>query len=99
MNDLDGIRVDHARLEGGSQDLARAVRDIQSRLAQLDGDLAALRGAWVGSARTAYDTAKAGWDEQVAGMHDLLARTSGAVAQANEDYRAADLRGAALFGA
>ncbi|TIC82530.1 WXG100 family type VII secretion target [Nocardioides sp. GY 10127] len=98
MSDLDGISVDHARLDAGAQDLARAVRDIESRLAQLDADLGALRGAWVGRARLAYDTAKAGWDEQVAGMNDLLARTAGAVAVANEEYRAADLRGAALFG-
>ncbi|MBF4163545.1 WXG100 family type VII secretion target [Nocardioides acrostichi] len=98
FDDASGIRVNHAGLQAGAQDLTTAVRAIEGRLARLDGELAPLRAQWAGSAQEAYQRAKAQWDQAIAEMKGLLARTSAAVAQADQDYRAADARGAALFG-
>ncbi|GAA2022885.1 MULTISPECIES: WXG100 family type VII secretion target [Nocardioides] len=95
---LDGIKVNHAGLDTGAQDLATGVKNIENRLQQLEDELSELKGAWVGNARLAYDDAKRKWDQAILEMKDLLARTSNAVATANTEYREADKRGAGLFG-
>ncbi|ANH37956.1 hypothetical protein I601_1521 [Nocardioides dokdonensis FR1436] len=93
----DGIRVNHAGLDTGSNDLATGVKQIEDRMNRLEDDLKELKGAWVGSAKDSYTVAKAKWDQAILEMKDLLQKTSVAVAQANQDYRSADQRGAALF--
>ncbi|MEQ6903846.1 WXG100 family type VII secretion target [Nocardioides sp. YIM 152588] len=94
----DGLRVDHAALEGAADDLHAAVRAIDARLDRLDHDLAPLRADWSGAQQEAYRSAQATWDAAMAEMRDLLDLTQRAVRQANAEYRAADLRGAARFG-
>lgn len=96
---LDGISVNHGGMDIGAADLAQVVRAIEARMERLDSDLAELKGSgWSGSAQQAYTVAKHQWDQAILQMKDLLARTSVAVSTANHDYRAADQRGAALFG-
>jgi WXG100 family type VII secretion target len=87
---LDGLRVNHAGLDTVADDLGQAVTRIDERLDRLESELAPLRSDWTGSAQQAYTAAK---------MKDLLHETSTAVTQSNAEYRAADQRGAASFGA
>ena len=94
---FDGIHVNHAGVDTGASDLAQGVKAIEDRMNRLESDLSELKGAWVGSAKDSYTVAKAKWDQAITEMKDLLARTSMAVSQANQDYAAADKRGAALF--
>lgn len=95
----DGISVHHGGLDEGAAGLARGVRAIEDRLQRLDADLRELQGyGWSGQAQQAYLHAKAQWDRAVHDLKHLLARTSVAVATANQEYREADRRGAALFG-
>jgi WXG100 family type VII secretion target len=74
------------------------VREIDDRLNRLESELAPLRSDWVGNAQQAYATAKARWDAAILEMNHLLDHTSRAVQRSNEEYRAADGRGAASFG-
>lgn len=94
---LDGLRVNHGGLELASQDLHRAVRDIDERLNRLEGELEGLRSSWAGQAQEAYLRAKLTWDNAIAEMVQILQSTSQTVATSNDDYRAADRRGAAAF--
>lgn len=94
---FDGIHVDHAGLDAGAADLTRGVGSIEERLHRLESELVPLRGSWDGAAQQAYAEAKARWDTSIGEMKELLARTALTVARANEEYAAADLRGAALF--
>lgn len=94
---LDGLRVNHGGLEVASQDLHRAVRDIDDRLDRLEGELEGLRSSWTGQAQEAYQRAKLAWDGAIREMVELLGDTGRTVAASNEDYRAADRRGAAAF--
>ncbi|CAB4705167.1 MAG: WXG100 family type VII secretion target [Actinobacteria bacterium] len=93
----DGISVNHSGLDTGASDLAAGVKAIEDRMIRLEDDLKELKGAWVGSAKDSYTIAKAKWDGAITEMRDLLAKTSQAVTTANQDYRAADQRGANLF--
>jgi 6 kDa early secretory antigenic target len=95
---FEGLRVDHAGLDTAAADLFATVQEIDARLSRLDEELAPLRGDWVGNAQQAYAVAKSRWDAAIAEMKELLGQTSQAVHQSNEEYRAADRRGAASFG-
>ena len=96
---FDGISVNHGGLDIGAGDLANGVKAIENRMNRLEDDLKELKGSgWSGSAQQAYTQAKAQWDQAINEMKDLLAKTSVAVSTANQDYRSADQRGAALFG-
>jgi 6 kDa early secretory antigenic target len=92
-----GLRVNHAGLDTAAQDLSRAVQQIDDRLDRLESELAPLRSDWTGQAQQAYATAKAKWDGAMQEMKTLLADTSATVTQSNQEYMAADQRGAASF--
>ena len=92
-----GIHVDHAALEQGSVDLAAMAKRLDSRLTDLEAELAPLRHSWSGSAQQSYIEAQRAWDLAMADLVTLLADFSTAVGQANDAYRAADLRGARRF--
>ena len=94
---FDGLVVNHGGLDEMSQYLGRAVADIDERMNHLEKDLAPLRAEWSGQAQRAYQSAKSEWDTAIAQMKQLLAETSATVVQSNQDYRAADLRGARQF--
>ncbi|CAI9401208.1 WXG100 family type VII secretion target [Nocardioides sp. T2.26MG-1] len=96
---LDGLRVNHAGLDTVADDLGQAVTRIDERLNRLESELAPLRSDWTGSAQQAYTAAKTTWDRAMQEMKGLLHETSAAVVQSNAEYRAADQRGAASFGA
>lgn len=92
-----GLRVNHAGLDTAAQDLSRAVQQIDDRLNRLESELAPLRSDWTGQAQQAYTAAKAKWDAAMQEMKTLLADTSTTVTQSNQEYMAADQRGAASF--
>ncbi|MFW6773554.1 WXG100 family type VII secretion target [Nocardioides sp. CPCC 205120] len=92
-----GITVDHGALETASADLVGAARGIEARLDRLEGELAPLQSEWSGQAQEAYRVAKARWDAAMTEMIELLQQTSTSVSQSNQEYRAADLRGANRF--
>jgi early secretory antigenic target protein ESAT-6 len=94
---MDGLRVNHAGLDNAADDLGQAVKKIDDRLNRLESELAPLRSDWSGNAQQAYATAKATWDNAMNEMKTLLAETSTAVMQSNQEYKAADQRGAASF--
>lgn len=94
---MDGIRVNHAGLDAAANDLKQGVNDIDTRLNQLEQELAPLRNDWSGQAQASYTVAKAKWDTAINEMKELLAQTSQTVHQSNQDYQAADKRGAAAF--
>jgi WXG100 family type VII secretion target len=95
--DLDGLRVNHAGLDGAADDLLRIVNRIDTRMTELEQELAPLRSSWIGDAQEAYAVAKARWDGAITEMRDLLLSTSQQVSRSNTEYRAADARGARSF--
>ncbi len=94
---LDGIRVQHGALDQAAADMFQTVKDIDDRMNRLESELEPLRSQWAGSQQEAYRAAKAKWDWAIQEMRDLLDESHRTVYQSNEEYRAADQRGAARF--
>ncbi|WP_238998344.1 WXG100 family type VII secretion target [Nocardioides limicola] len=95
---FDGIKVDHGGLEGAAAQLMSTAQKIGGRLDQLDGELAPLKSDWDGNAKAQYQVAKTEWDGAMKDMMLLLQDVSRAVSSSNDEYRAADQRGAGRFG-
>jgi early secretory antigenic target protein ESAT-6 len=94
---FDGINVQHGRLDQGSADVMAAAKDIQTRLDTLEDELKPLASDWTGAAKEAYREAKATWDKAIADMIVLLEQASTNVDTSNQEYKAADTRGANRF--
>lgn len=94
---FDGIKVEHGKLDQGSADVMAAAKDIQSRLDTLEDELKPLASDWTGAAKEAYREAKATWDKAIADMIALLEQASVNVDTSNQEYKAADARGAGRF--
>lgn len=94
---FDGIKVQHGRMDTGAADVMKAATDIRDRLNVLEGDLKPLATDWTGSAREAYRVAQENWDKAMDSMILLLQQASQGVSTSNEEYMAADKRGAARF--
>lgn len=94
---FDGIKVEHGKLDQGSADVMAAAKDIQTRLDTLEDELKPLASDWTGAAKEAYREAKATWDKAIADMIALLEQASLNVDSSNQEYKAADARGAGRF--
>jgi len=96
---MSAIVVDHAALDLVTSELRAAVGALDARLQQLSADLAPLASEWQGEAQSAYIVAKVRWDAAIHELRMVLAQAQAAVAESNEEYAAADRRGARAFGA
>jgi WXG100 family type VII secretion target len=59
MADHDALRVDPEVMQGFSQALSGAAKDLHTRLIELDGQVREMLGSWRGGAGGAYGSA---WD-------------------------------------
>jgi WXG100 family type VII secretion target len=94
---FDGLVVNHGGLNEVTDHLYQAVKNIDTRMHNLERDLAPLQSEWSGNAQAAYNQAKTKWDTAIAEMMQLLNDTGTTVGQSNQDYHAADMRGANSF--
>lgn len=94
---LDGLRVNHAALNAAAQDMYDTVKKMDERLDRLERELEPLRSQWSGNQQESYRIAKTAWDVSMKEMRDLLDESSRTVYQSNDEYMAADRRGANRF--
>lgn len=94
---IDGINVQHGKLDAGSADVLTAANAIRARLNALEDDLKPLASDWTGAAKQSYEQARTTWDRAIDDMVQLLRAASSNVATSNDEYRAADARGADRF--
>ena len=94
---FDGIKVEHGKLDTGSADVIAAAKDIEARLNTLEDELKPLASDWTGAAKEAYREAKETWDKAITDMIILLNQAGQNVDTSNQEYKAADARGAGRF--
>lgn len=94
---FDGINVEHGKLDTGSADVIAAAKDIEARLTTLEDELKPLASDWTGAAKESYREAKSTWDKAISDMVILLNQAGQNVDLSNQEYKAADARGAGRF--
>ena len=94
---FDGIKVEHGKLDTGSADVIAAAKRIDARLSTLEDELQPLASDWTGAAKEAYREAKETWDKAITDMIILLNQAGQNVDTSNQEYKAADARGAGRF--
>lgn len=94
---LDGLRVNHGELEAAAQNMYATVQKLDETLNNLENDIAPKVATWSGAQQESYRVSKAAWDWAMQEMRDLLDESHKTVYQSNDEYRAADRRGASRF--
>ncbi|MFE7752978.1 WXG100 family type VII secretion target [Streptomyces sp. NPDC057428] len=98
MSTNDGTMVvTYASLDLAAGDIDRQSRQLQEDLASIKRMVASVSELWVGEAKSAYDTAQAGWDRDATGIHTALSEISRKVREAGTAYQAGDKRARANF--
>jgi WXG100 family type VII secretion target len=91
------LAVDFGGLDRGHADITSGAGKIESRLDQLESELAPLRADWTGSASESYQQAKAKWDAAMGDIRLLLVDIGNQVATSNSDYQSTESRNTARF--
>lgn len=97
MSGLDGLRVNHGALDAAAENMYRTVKKIDESLDNLENDIASKVATWSGDQQEAYRVSKAAWDWAMKEMRDLLDQSKQTVYSSNDEYMAADKRGAGRF--
>jgi WXG100 family type VII secretion target len=87
MND---IRVTHAALDAGAQDISSAGARIRGLLDDLHSNTADLRQRFDGEARAAWDEAKRHWDLNMEDVDSILALIESLVLRTRGNFADAD---------
>ena len=96
---LDGLRVNHPKLEAAAAEMYQRAKDMNARLDQLESDAQQYIQTWApdSAQRLSSDQAKLAWDWAMKELLDLLDGVSKTTYQSNADYIQADKRGAGRF--
>jgi len=92
------LKVNFGSLDAAAADITASANQIEGRLDSLESELAPLRSDWTGSASSAYQQAKAKWDQGMTDMKLLLAEIGGAVSTSNSDYQATENQNQSRWG-
>lgn len=92
------LKVGHAALDDAATGLRVAAAGIESTLDELTRRLVGRGPEWTGHASDSFDQARRRWDAAMRDMKEVLHAIGGAVASANEQYRAAESANARRFG-
>ena len=84
------MKVNFGGLDTAHADIMSGANQVESRLDQLESELAPLRSDWTGEASSSYQVAKTKWDTAMRDMKLLLADIGTTVANSNSDYQAAE---------
>ncbi|MFF3396546.1 WXG100 family type VII secretion target [Streptomyces sp. NPDC002669] len=97
-NNPDGTMVvTYSSLDLAAGAIERQSKQLQEDLASIKRMIANVSELWVGEAKSAYDTAQRGWDNDATAIHNALSEISRKVREAGAAYHAGDKRARANF--
>jgi len=79
------VYVNYQALQDGEAQIIQISQRIEQKLSDLKGRLA--RIAWEGSDQQAYQTYQAQWDQAIADLNTVLAKTGALVGSAHGNYK------------
>ncbi|MFF4093044.1 WXG100 family type VII secretion target [Streptomyces sp. NPDC001834] len=98
MPNNDGTMVvTYSSLDLAASAIDRQSKQLQEDLASIKRMIANVSELWVGEAKSAYDTAQQGWDNDAIAIRDALSEISRKVREAGAAYHAGDKRARANF--
>ncbi|MEE1743893.1 MULTISPECIES: WXG100 family type VII secretion target [unclassified Streptomyces] len=97
-NNNDGTMVvTYSSLELAASAIDRQSKQLQEDLASIKRMIANVSELWVGEAKSAYDSAQQGWNDDATAIHSALSEISRKVRDAGAAYHAGDKRARAHF--
>ncbi|MFF7362527.1 WXG100 family type VII secretion target [Streptomyces sp. NPDC008125] len=98
MSNTDGTTVvTYSSLEAAAASIERQSKQLDEDLAAIKRRVASVAELWEGEAKSAYDTAQAGWDKDARSIHDSLQQISRSVREASTAYQGGDRKAAQNF--
>jgi 6 kDa early secretory antigenic target len=91
------FQVDTDRITAASADIGRIGADIDSQVAAMMARLTALQDAWTGSAASRFQGVASEWRATQAKVRESLDHISRLLAQAGQQYAAAEQHNTAMF--
>lgn len=92
------FKVNFGALDTAAADIKSSGRALESRLDELDRQLAPLRSDWTGAASESYAQSKAQWTKAIQDMNLLLGDIGNAVTQSGQGYSGAESSNNNLWG-
>ena len=91
------FQVDTDRITTASADITRIGADIDAQVAAMMARLTALQDAWTGSAASRFQAVAGEWRATQAKVRESLDHISRLLAQAGQQYAAAEQQNTAMF--
>jgi early secretory antigenic target protein ESAT-6 len=91
------FQVDTDRITAASADINRIGADIDAQVAAMMARLTALQDAWTGSAASRFQGVASEWRATQARVRESLDHISRLLAQAGQQYAAAEQQNTAMF--
>jgi WXG100 family type VII secretion target len=98
MAEREPLRVSPEVMQGASQALAGAAKDLHTRLIELDGQVREMLAGWQGGAGTAYGQAWDLWHRGAGEVQLGLSKLAEAVGIAGVDFQGMDSASADVVG-
>lgn len=96
---MSGVfQVDTDSIQAASAETTRIASDIETQVRVMMSKLEALQGAWRGTAASNFASVSQDWRATQDQVRASLERISQALAQAGQQYAAAEQANAAMFG-
>lgn len=92
------FQVDTDRITAASGDITRIGAEIDAQVGAMMARLSALQDAWTGSAASRFQGVANDWRSTQARVRESLEHISRLLAQAGQQYAAAEQRNASMFG-
>lgn len=92
------FQVDTDRILAASGDISRIGADIDAQVSAMMARLTGLQDAWTGSAATRFQAVAAEWRGTQARVRASLDQISRVLAQAGQQYAAAEQQNTSMFG-
>ena len=92
------FQVDTDRITAASGDITRISADIDAQVGAMMARLSALQDAWTGTAASRFQAVASDWRSTQARVRESLEHISRLLAQAGQQYAAAEQRNVSMFG-